>query len=65
MAEQPSFTQPNNIQIEHYTQKLFRVRFTNGLTTLLSEDAVNEQRWGNIIEVKDEGETREIHYISV
>ena len=43
---------------------MYRVRFTNGLSTILSEDAVNEGRWGNIEHVEKEG-TREINYITM
>ena len=43
---------------------MYRVRFTNGLEGLLSEDAVNEARWGNI-ESKEKCGTRQIDYVTM
>ena len=43
---------------------MYKVRFTNGLEGLLSEDAVNEQRWGNI-EHKEKCGTRQIDYVTM
>ena len=45
-------------------QQMYKVRFTNGLEGLLSEDAVNEQRWGNI-EHKEKGAKRQIDYVTM
>ena len=43
---------------------MYRVRFTNGLEGLLSEQAVEEGRWGNI-ESKEKDGLREINYITM
>ena len=45
-------------------QQMYKVRFTNGLEGLLSEDAVNEQRWGNI-EHKEKCAKRQIDYVTM
>ena len=58
------YTNPTSYEIKSYQQQMYRVRFTNGLSTILSEDAVNEGRWGNIEHVEKEG-MREIHYITM
>ena len=44
--------------------QMYRVRFSNGLTALLSEQAVNEGRWGNIVH-KEKDEKREIQFITM
>ena len=58
------YTNPTSYEIKSYSQQMYRVRFTNGLSAILSEDAVNEGRWGNIEHVEKEG-MREIHYITM
>lgn len=45
-------------------QRMYRVRFTNGLEGILSEQAVEEQRWGNI-ESKEKCGTRQIDYVTM
>ena len=58
------FTNPTRYEIKSYMQRMYRVRFTNGLTALLSEQAVEEQRWGNI-ESKEKCGTRQIDYVTM
>ena len=58
------FTSPTRYEIKSYMQQMYRVRFTNGLEGLLSEDAVNEGRWGNI-ESKEKCGTRQIDYVTM
>ena len=56
------FTNPTNYEIHKTTEQMYRVRFTNGLETRLSETGL--ERWGNIVSYEKEG-TREIHYITM
>ena len=58
------YTSPTRYEIKSYMQQMYKVRFTNGLEGLLSEDAVNEQRWGNI-EHKEKGAKRQIDYVTM
>lgn len=58
------FTSPTRYEIKSYMQQMYRVRFTNGLEGLLSEQAVNEARWGNI-ESKEKCGTRQIDYVTM
>ena len=58
------FTSPTRYEIKTHMQQMYKVRFTNGLEGLLSEDAVNEQRWGNI-ESKEKCGQRQINYITM
>ena len=58
------YTSPTRYEIKSYMQQMYRVRFTNGLEGLLSEDAVLEQRWGNI-ESKEKCGTRQIEYVTM
>ena len=58
------YTNPTNYEIKTYNQQMYKVRFTNGLSTILSEDAVNEGRWGNIEHV-EKHDTRVIDYITM
>ena len=58
------YTSPTRYEIKSYTQQMYRVRFKNGLEGILSEDAVNEQRWGNI-ESKEKCGTRQIDYVTM
>ena len=51
-------------EIHKTTMQMYRVRFSNGLTALLSEQAVNEGRWGNIVH-KEKDEKREIQFITM
>ena len=51
-------------KIHKTTMQMYRVRFSNGLTALLSEQAVNEGRWGNIVH-KEKDEKREIQFITM
>ena len=64
MKNSKRYTNPTSYEIKSYSQQMYRVRFTNGLSTILSEDAVNEGRWGNIEHVEKEG-MREINYITM
>ena len=58
------YTSPTRYEIKSYMQQMYRVRFKNGLEGLLSEDAVLEQRWGNI-ESKEKCGTRQIDYVTM
>ena len=58
------FTNPTSYEIKSHTMQMYRVRFTNGLTALLSEQAVNEGRWGNIVH-KEKDEKREIQFVTM
>ena len=58
------FTSPTRYEIKSYMQRMYRVRFTNGLEGILSEQAVEEQRWGNI-ESKEKCGTRQIDYVTM
>ena len=56
------FTNPTNYEIHKTTEQMYRVRFTNGLETRLSETGL--ERWGNI-ESKEKCGQRQIHYITM
>ena len=58
------YTSPTRYEIKTYIQQMYKVRFTNGLEGLLSEQAVNEGRWGNI-EHKEKCGTRQIDYVTM
>ena len=58
------FTNPTRYEIHKTTMQMYRVRFSNGLEGLLSEQAVNEGRWGNIVH-KEKDEKREIQFITM
>ena len=64
MKNSKRFTNPTSYEIKTYNQQMYKVRFTNGLSTILSEDAVNEGRWGNIEHV-EKHDTRVIDYITM
>ena len=64
MQSSKRYTNPTSYEIKSYQQQMYRVRFTNGLSTILSEDAVNEGRWGNIEHV-EKHDTRVIDYITM
>ena len=64
MQNSKRYTNPTSYEIKSYSQQMYRVRFTNGLSTILSEDAVNEGRWGNIEHV-EKHDTRVIDYITM
>ena len=55
---------PTRYEIHKTTMQMYRVRFSNGLEGLLSEQAVNEGRWGNIVH-KEKDEKREIQFITM
>ena len=56
------FTNPTRYEIHKTTEQMYRVRFTNGLETRLSETGL--ERWGNI-ESKEKCGQRQIHYITM
>ena len=62
MKNSKRFTNPTSYEIHRTSEQMYRVRFTNGLTTLLSE--IGLERWGNIASYEKEG-TREINYITM
>ena len=64
MKNSKRFTNPTRYEIHKTTVQMYRVRFTNGLEGLLSEQAVEEGRWGNI-ESKEKDGLREINYITM
>ena len=62
MQSSKRYTNPTSYEIHTTTEQMYRVRFTNGLSTRLSETGL--ERWGNIASYEKEG-TREIHYITM
>ena len=62
MKNSKRYTNPTSYEIHTTTEQMYRVRFTNGLSTRLSETGL--ERWGNIASYEKEG-MREIHYITM